>query len=250
MPRETSLDIFLSNLDLGTFECQTNNYYIGSGSALDSGHGPLSHNRAALEQVADNVRQRLESSAATMNVPNVPSKDILASIQAITGKQIAIWIRLYFQHFHKHGPVIHEATFNPTTAALPLVLAIMSIGAMVSPLELAMKCCWPFHQYSVGGTDAEGMRLLLDTIETCIFSFPALSDEYDLPGRQHAINEEESSLELQRRRLEELQAAYIMVVLQYWSGNLIARKRARQQRFSRIVAVSCVFPNVEIANLK
>jgi hypothetical protein len=82
------------------------------------------------------------------------------------------------------------------------------------------------------------MRLLLDTIETCVFSFPALSDEYDLPGRRHVKHEEGDSLKLQRHRLEELQGAYLMVVLQYWSGNLIARKRARQQRFSRVVAVS------------
>ena len=91
------------------------------------------------------------------------------------------------------------------------------------------------------------MRLLLDTIETCIFSFAALSEEYDLPGRLHT-KKEESSLKLQRRQLEELQGAYIMVMLQYWSGNLIARKRARQQRFSRVAAVSYLFQNLGLAN--
>lgn len=145
MPRETSLDIFLSNLDLGTFECQTNNYHIGPENTMQAGHSPLSHDRAALEQVAADIRKRLESSAATMNLPNVPSKDILESIQAITGRQIAIWIRLYFRHFHKHGPVIHEATFNPTTAALPLVLAIMSVGAMVSALKFSKESNQPFR---------------------------------------------------------------------------------------------------------
>ena len=86
------------------------------------------------------------------------------------------------------------------------------------------------------------MRPLLDTIESCIFSFPALSDEYDLPGRRHQKHEEETPLELQRYHLEELQGAYLMVVLQYWSGNLIARKRARQQRFSKVAAVSRHLP--------
>ena len=105
----------------------------------------MSHDRAALEQVAADIRKRLESSAATMNLPNVPSKDILELIQAITGRQIAIWIRLYFRHFHKHGPVIHEATFNPTTAALPLVLAIMSVGAMVSALKFSKESNQPFR---------------------------------------------------------------------------------------------------------
>ena len=106
---------------------------------MQPGHSPLLHDRAALEQVAVDIRKRLEASATTMNLPNVPSKNILESIQAVTGKQIAIWITLYFRHFHKHGPVIHEATFNPTTAALPLVLAIMSVGAMVSALKLSIE---------------------------------------------------------------------------------------------------------------
>jgi hypothetical protein len=82
------------------------------------------------------------------------------------------------------------------------------------------------------------MRLLLDTIETYIFSFAGLRDEYGLPGRRSVKRLEESSLEWRQYQLEELQSAYLITVLQYWTGNVIAKKRARQQRFSRIVAVS------------
>jgi hypothetical protein len=134
MPRESNLDIFLSNLDLGTFEWQTNNYQTSVDVTVQPGYGPLLLDRAALEQLSIDIRTRLGSAAVSMNVPNAPPRELLDSIQGITAKNIAIWSRLYFRHFHKHGPIVHEATYNPAAAALPLVLAIISIGAMASPL--------------------------------------------------------------------------------------------------------------------
>jgi hypothetical protein len=132
MPRESNLDIFLSNLDLGTFEWQTNNYQTAAEITIQPVHAPLLLDRAALEQMAVDIRAKLKSTAVTMNVPNAPSKELLDAIQGVTARNITLWTRLYFRHFHKHGPVVHEATFNPAKAALPLVLATMSIGAMAS----------------------------------------------------------------------------------------------------------------------
>lgn len=132
MPRESSLDIFLSNLDLGTFECQTNNYQTAPESAMQPGHGLLLLDRAALEQMALDIRAKLESTVVTMNLPNAPSKELFVAIQVIDARHIVTWVKLYFRHFHKHGPIVHEASFNPATVALPLVLAIMTIGAMAS----------------------------------------------------------------------------------------------------------------------
>lgn len=139
MPMESSLDIFLSNLDLGTFECLTNNFQKASENITQSGHSCLSLDRVVLDQISMDIRARLESTAVTMSQPNAPSKEILDAIQVIRGKHMATWIRLFFRHFHKHGPVLHEATFNPATAAVPLVLAMMSIGAMASLLKLHIE---------------------------------------------------------------------------------------------------------------
>jgi hypothetical protein len=133
MPRESNLDIFLSKLDLGIFECQTQNYQtVAENAAIQPGLHPLSLDRAGLEQTALRIRQKLEAAAIAVNQPNTPSKELLDSIQIVTAKNIPTWTRLYFRHFHKHGPVVHEATFNPATSALPLVLAIITIGAMAS----------------------------------------------------------------------------------------------------------------------
>ena len=85
------------------------------------------------------------------------------------------------------------------------------------------------------------LKLLLDTIEAYIYSIPGLSDEYDSPDRLYVKRGESASPEWQQYQLEEFQGAYLMIVLQYWTGNHIARMRVRQQRFTRLVAVSCKY---------
>jgi hypothetical protein len=99
---------------------------------------------------------------------------------------------------------------------------------------------WP--QYSKDAEDVLKLKMLLDTIEGYIYSIPGLNDEYEAPGRTYVKQGENSSPEWQQYQLEELQGAYLMVVVQYWTGNDIARTRARQQRFTRVVAVSISCP--------
>ena len=105
-------------------------------------------------------------------------------------------------------------------------------------------------QYSKEAGDISKLKLLLDTIEAYIFSIPGLNDEYELPGRAYVKRGEDASPEWQQYQLEELQGAYLMVILQHWTGNRIARMRVRQQRFTRVVAVRpCPLYHPPILNL-
>ena len=97
-----------------------------------------------------------------------------------------------------------------------------------------------WFQYSKEHEDVSKMKMLFDTIEGFIFSIPGISEEYDMPGRPYVKQGQDASPEWQQYQLEELQGAYLTVVLQYWTGTPIARTRVRQQRFGRIVAVSRV----------
>ena len=97
-------------------------------------------------------------------------------------------------------------------------------------------------QYCSETEDVAKLKLLLDTIESYIYSIPGLNEEYDLPGRPYVRKGENQSLEWRQYQLQELQGAYLAIVLQYWTGNAIARTRVRQQRFPRIVAVSLMLP--------
>ncbi|KAF4624958.1 hypothetical protein G7Y89_g13210 [Cudoniella acicularis] len=208
--QENNLDVMLSNLEFDTFERQTHNWQMpGENLILWSGHDGLFLDRNVLDQRAFDIREKLKYTAASQNPPNWSSKELLDAVEMITADSIAANINLYFRHWHKHGPMVHEATFNPCTAAFPLLLALMSIGGM----------------YSKEAADVAKLKLLLDTIECYVFSIPGISDEYDSPGRTYVIQGEAASIEWQQYQLEELQGAYLMIVLQFWTGNHIARIR-------------------------
>jgi hypothetical protein len=137
MIQENNLDVFLSHLEFQTFEQQTGNWQMpGENMMLWSGPDALFIDRTVLEQRAFHIRDKLKYAAAMQNPPHPPPKDVLDAIDMITGDKIAAHIKLYFRHWHKHGPMVHEATFNPCTAALPLVLSLMSLGGMVSGLDI------------------------------------------------------------------------------------------------------------------
>ena len=106
---------------------------------LWSGPDSLFLDRRVLEQRAFDIREKLRYTAAVQNPPHLPPKELIDAIELISADKLAAYIKLYFRHWHKHAPMVHEATFNPCTAALPLVLSLMSLGGMVSsqddPLE-------------------------------------------------------------------------------------------------------------------
>lgn len=75
-------------------------------------------------------------------------------------------------------------------------------------------------------------------MEGYIYSIRGLSDEYDLPSRHYHIQGRDVTAEWQQYQLEELQGAYLILVLQHWTGNTIARARVRQNRFDKLAGVS------------
>lgn len=81
--------------------------------------------------------------------------------------------------------------------------------------------------------------MLLDVIETFVFNLPGsgLNLEYDSPERRYMRHGLDTPEEWQQWQMEEAQGAYLFVVLQYWTGNSVARVRAREQRFPRVVQV-------------
>merc|ERR1712093_401986 len=204
----------------------------GEGYMDPESEGGLEEDLASRRYRAFDIREKLRYTAAVQNPPHLPPKELIDAIELISADKLAAYIKLYFRHWHKHAPMVHEATFNPCTAALPLVLSLMSLGGM----------------YSKESEDVAKLKGLLDTIEGYILSIPGLSDEYEMPGRLYAKHGEAASAEWQQYQLEELQGAYLMIVLQYWTGNPTARTRVRQQRFPKVVHV-CLNPDQNITGL-
>ncbi|KAJ5047458.1 uncharacterized protein L3040_003285 [Drepanopeziza brunnea f. sp. 'multigermtubi'] len=227
------LEVFLDRLEFQNFQQQTNHWEMPSEDdmLLWSGANVMLPDHRGLAQRAFDIRQKLNYAAAAQNPPFLPSEQVVEAIEMVTAENITTYVRLYFRHWHKHAPMVHRATFNPCTAALPLVISVMSIGAMYSPKP----------------DDVARLKSLLDTMECYIYSIPGVGDEYELPGRSYVKLGEIASPGLQQYQLEEVQGAYLIIVLQYWTGNPTARIRVRQQRFPRVVQI---FHHLEVLTMQ
>lgn len=123
---------FLHNLEFETFKQQTHGWQLPADNFLPwSGLDGMFNDREVLEQRAFNIREELRCAATSQTGGIPPSNEIIEAIEYLTADIIAGYINSYFKHWHHHAPIVHEASFNPCTAALPLVLSIMSLGAMV-----------------------------------------------------------------------------------------------------------------------
>ncbi|KAK4946522.1 hypothetical protein LTR10_014374 [Elasticomyces elasticus] len=185
--------------------------------------GIVSHTAMTLEPIAYRIRELLIATAhklATETSQNVPL--LVQDINLLTNIELDNCLNLYFANYHRHCPILHRQSFHPTTVPTPLLLATVALGAM----------------YSRPST-VQWIKRLLDVMEAYTFSFPGLRDEYGDFSLSDAPDEE--TLEYQ---FQLFQGAYLMVVAQFFSGTLAARRRARRQRFTTVLGVSTLPPRI------
>lgn len=207
----------------GGFETMTFGAYplVPDISQIFSGAALASPSAMALEPRAYEIRQVMMETASKLahDFPeNSHMLHLAPAIELLTPTEIDHCIGLFFGNYHRHCPILHRPSFHPTTVPTALLLAIVALGAMYSP-EPA-KVTW--------------MKSLLDVMEPYIFSLPGLRDEFG-GGLLLADATDEETLHYQ---FQSFQGAYLMVVVQYFSGNLAGRRRARRQRFTTVMSVS------------
>lgn len=139
------------------------------------------------------------------------------ALEIVTPEKIKSFLELYFYHWQRHCPIIHQQTFDASKAALPLLITMFAIGGM----------------YSKYANEIASIQLLLDLFEIIVYKTPGLEVEYEFRRGTQACEDYIK----EQQQLEELQAAYLMIVVQYWGGNAIAKERVRQQRFMRLISV-------------
>jgi hypothetical protein len=186
-----------------------------------------------LESQACQIRELLDYTVR--NNANF-STDLLEAIDLVTAQNLDSGIMLYFQHWHKHAPMIHESSFNPCTASTSLILALFGLGGMVSGVSFVFVFVnvW---QYFKDEVKVNKLKLLLDTMETIIFcGITAIN--YDITEWYHGQDWSEHAEQRQQTQLENVQGTYLFAVLQYWTGTTAARERVRQVRFIQIAQVS------------
>lgn len=156
----------------------------------------------------------------TANNPH--RSDLLGNLQfLLTPVRVRRAVTLYFTSWHPNARVLHPGSFDPATVSPSLLAAVVVMGALYSPEVL----------------ETYATRALLDYVEVFCFSSGAFLDlneiheTYDTIPRQRSDEEEEKAF-------QEVQACFLMVVLQHWAGNQTARRRAMEIRFGELVKVN------------
>lgn len=90
----------------------------GPSQALMVARAPQVESDEQCSKILDNIRQ-YDSENALLETFHLPSLNTLNRL-----------LKTYFDLFHHHLPFLHPATFRPTEVAAPLLLAVLSIGAL------------------------------------------------------------------------------------------------------------------------
>ena len=201
------------SMTFGSYPMQHDVSQITSGPVIVSPSASLLEPRAfELRQLLLNTTNKLAT-----EYPGDPQLSlVIPNIELLTHVEMDHCLNAYFSNYHRHCPIIHRPTFQPTLAPEALVLACVALGAMYSDPS---KVAW--------------MKTLLDLIEIFIFSLPGLKDEYFYTMGYLQMPDDEAL----NYHFQTFQGAYLFVVVQYFSGNLAARRRARRQRFCTMLTV-------------
>lgn len=90
----------------------------GPSQALTMTRAPQLESEEQCVRIYENIKQ-YDSENALLETFHLPSLNTLNRL-----------LKTYFDLFHHHLPFLHPATFNPTEVSAPLLLAVLSIGAL------------------------------------------------------------------------------------------------------------------------
>lgn len=118
----------------------------------------------------------------------------------------------YFESWHRICRIIHRPTFTADTAPDVVLIAVLVLGAM----------------YSSNEEDREKTLSVIDFVEDYIFS--------QEPSPLDAVAQTDTNFD-DNPRFHFLQAAFLIVVTQYWTGSDCSRRRVSKVRFHRVIEV-------------
>jgi hypothetical protein len=165
--------------------------------------------------------QSILAKSWALNLDAKLQQEISANLHVLlTTRRIRKFIGLYFRYWHPNCPLIHLQTFDPEQVPIPLLASMVFMGAM----------------YSSDERETYVARRMLDIAELYVYSTEAFSCENEVGrvfvGRPRTDAERKDWLHFQH-----FQAAYLMLVVQYWAGSKVSRNRAMETRFSEIIRV-------------
>lgn len=185
--------------------------------------GPGEWEPASAQSVA--ILQALLGQCASLNLNEQEQADISQHLNYLfVPSKIEKSINSYFELWHPHCPMVHRPSFTIESTPIPLLIAMTLMGAMYSQVEHEVDSC----------------KVALDIAELFIYSIDDFTDHFEI---QQMLKFSSTPAQTQASMpsylaLKNLQAAYLIIVVQTWAGNSAARKRAMEARFSTVIKVA------------
>ena len=124
---------------------------------------------------------------------------------------------LFWSCWHPNCPILHKPTFSPSRSSPALVASMAVMGACLSPSH----------------TDRAHASIWFNSLEELIFQDEILLDDSISVSNGVVCGDEGV-----RRRLEMIQAAYFVCLVQYWEGSKPNKRRIRSHRYAAVLAAS------------
>lgn len=125
-------------------------------------------------------------------------------------------ISRYFESWHRICRIIHRPTFTADTAPDVILVAVLTLGAMYLPND----------------EDRKRTLEVIDLVEGYIFS--------QEPPTLVVAAQTDTDID-DNPNFHFLQAAFLVVVTQYWTGSERSRQRVSKIRFDRVIEVRTAF---------
>lgn len=139
--------------------------------------------------------------------------------------KVRIFLEAYWSIWSPHWPALHRPTFDPLATPLPLLAALIIVGACHSPNPV----------------DREDAKHWYDAVEDLVYchlnclSVKWTSDKLWLRKKSN-----------QRQVIQAIQAAYAVSVYQNWNGTITAQSRTRRERWDTLVNVCFLITVLDI----
>lgn len=172
-------------------------------------------------------------------------------LQFFSPSRFAKFIELYWSVWHPNVNILHRPTFDPENSK-PILLAVMAlIGKVLLPLTsengilTALGAC-----VSPDSVDNEDARAWFNCVEEMVFADDDFCRDIDPPPVSDTASPISKPV---RRKLQALQAAYIVCLYQNWEGTDAGKRRIRRHRFGTVVSVRIkrgeISPSRAVANI-
>ncbi|KAJ5100609.1 hypothetical protein N7456_006661 [Penicillium angulare] len=163
--------------------------------------------------------QAISARAWTLPLDPKAQEEISTNLNLVlTTSRIRKFISLYFKNWQPSCPMIHIPSFDPEVVSLPLLAAVVFMGAM----------------YSHDLREVYMAKRVVDFVELFIFSTDIYSPDNEIAstflGTRNIDDDANDWMKFQN-----FQAGFIIILVQFWSGNVASRSRVMENRFSEVV---------------